>query len=90
MQHSEIYSTPQKQIRPKSLYLATPPAFNPPPLLRRRGSLHYIIVSDIPLDRLETRCVGPLGYIHVAESLGISSTTFTQCSAPRKLPSSLK
>jgi len=62
MQHSEIYSTPQKQIRQKSLYLATPPAFNPP-LLRRRGSIHYIIVSDIPL---ETRCVGPLGYIHVA------------------------
>jgi len=40
------------------------------------GSLHHIIVSDISLK------LGTLGYISVAESLGVSSTTFTQC-APK-------
>jgi len=37
------------------------------------GFLHYIIVSDISLK------LDALGYISVAESLGISTTTFTQC-----------
>ena len=39
-------------IGPKSLYLATPLAFNSP---RRKGSLYHIIVSDISL---KTRCFG--------------------------------
>jgi len=51
--------------------MATPLAFNPPD----RG-VPYIkssIVSDISLK------LDALGYISVAESLGISSTNFTQC-----------
>jgi len=52
-----------------SLYLAILLRLIP----RWRSSLHHIIVSDISL-KLDT-----LGYISVAESLGISSTTFTQC-----------
>jgi len=45
--------------------------FVPPP---RRGVPYIImIVSDISLK------LDALGYISVAESLGISSTTFTQC-----------
>ena len=42
-------------------------------LLRRKGSLHHVIVSYMSL-KLDN-----LGYISVAESLGMSSTTFTQC-----------
>jgi len=38
-------------------------------------NLHHITGSDISL-KLHT-----LGYISVAESLGVSSTTFTQCAA---------
>jgi len=65
----------QPSIGPKSLYLATPLAFNPPP--RREGSPHHIIivVSDISL-KLEG-----VGYISVAESLRISSSVFTQCAS---------
>jgi len=36
--------------------------------------LHNIIVSDISIKKLDA-----LGYISVAESLGISSNAFTQC-----------
>jgi len=47
------------------------------PLLRLiprwKGSLHHIIISDISLK------LDALGYISVAESLGIFSTTFMQC-----------
>ena len=54
------------------LYLATPLAFNPPdggvPYII---SLHHIIVSDIALK------LDALGYISVAESLGISLTSVT-------------
>jgi len=42
-------------------------------LLRRKGSLHHVIVSYMSL-KLDN-----LGYISVAESLSISSTAFTQC-----------
>jgi len=52
--------------------LATPLAFNLPD----GGFLHRMIVSDMSL---KTKA---LGYIFDAESLGISSTTFTQC-APK-------
>jgi len=41
------------------------------------SSLHHIIANDDISLKLEA-----LGYISVAESLGISSTTFTQC-APK-------
>jgi len=46
-----------------------------------KDSLYHIIVSDISL-------VIALGYISVAENLGIFSTTFTQCT--RKLLNSGK
>ena len=49
----------------------TPLACNPPDTCRR--PLHHIIVNDISL-KLEA-----LDYISFAESLEISSTTFTQC-----------
>jgi len=39
------------------------------------GFLHHIIVSDISLK------LDALGYISVAESLSISSTTFTHCAS---------
>ena len=57
-------------MRPKSLCLATPLAFHAPD-----GGAPYIIimVSDILLK------LDALDYIFVAESLEISSTTFTQC-----------
>jgi len=42
---------------------------------RWSGSLHHITRSDISLK------LHALGYIAVAESLGISSPTFTQCAA---------
>jgi len=58
-----------RDIRPNPIF-PTSLAFNPP---QWRGSLHHIIVNDISL-KLEA-----LDYIPVAESLGISSTTFTQC-----------
>jgi len=60
---------------PKSLYFATPFAFKLNPA---DGAVPYIISpeSDISLKKLHA-----LGHISVAESLGISSTTFTQCAA---------
>ena len=68
--------------KPKSLYLAT--------LLRLIspgpdgwGSLQHIIVNDIPLK------LDALGYISVAESLGIYFQPLLR-SAPRRLPNSLK
>jgi len=52
----------------KPLYLAIPLAFNP-----IGGRVPYILYHR---NSLKTRY---LGYIPVAESLGISSTTFAQC-----------
>ena len=60
--------------RSKIAYLATPLALNPPvegfPISYHRKCMIY-------RQKLQA-----LGYISVAESLGISSTTFTQC-APK-------
>jgi len=66
---SEIYPS----MGPKSLYLATSLLFKTliPPM---EGSLHRIYTVNDILLKLES-----LGYISAAESLGISSTTFTQC-----------
>ena len=41
------------------------------------GTVPYIISSEV----IYHQQLHALGYVHIAESLGISSTTFTQCAA---------
>jgi len=76
-QQTQPHTWPFRDIafdRSKIAIFGYPLAFNPPPS-RWRGSLHHITESDISLKQ------DALGYISVAESLNISSTTFTKFAA---------